>query len=104
MMRPERRGEDLSIIMVCVIAMWILLQLLVVWLGARAAGARQLYRDDYLALEAGIACYRAPTGVCSSVTVSCLRALEESPAHPLRATGSLDAAADPMAAACSGRT
>jgi hypothetical protein len=46
----------------CVVSMWVLLQLLVVWSGARMVGVRQRYLDDCLARQAQAACGRAPTG------------------------------------------
>jgi len=87
------------------LAMWALVQLLVVWLFARLAGARQLLRKDYLELQDLLArrgldvethdtrplpiavptAHHIPPGVRSSVTVPPCGPLEEASACPLRA-------------------
>jgi hypothetical protein len=41
------------------IAVWVLLQLIVVWLGTRVAGVRRLYVQDNLARQAHLASLRA---------------------------------------------
>jgi hypothetical protein len=45
-----------------VIAVWVLLQLIVVWLGTRVAGVRRLYLENNLARRAHLASLRARTG------------------------------------------